>query len=308
MKSTNTKKYNIDYFVQLAKKNKNQKTLISVCPYEDYFLKAINFSYKLQIIKNIILVGDIKKIKKYLLRANINMTNDWQLIDSNNDIEAANKAMQLAKENKNAFLMKGVIDTSVFLKSFLNKEYCLRTKNLLSHCCLSYHPDYQNFYLISDAAIIIKPTLEQKVEIIKNAISLANSLGIKNKYVANLTAKEKVYDKMPSTEIAFELQKIFKKKKIKNCYVSGPLQIDLAINLNSKKIKDNNDPVAGKANILICPDIESANILTKGLVYLGGWSFVGIVLGAKIPVILNSRSTNEKDLIVAICLATIYKK
>ena len=76
MKSANTKKYNIDYFVQLAKKNKNQKTLISVCPYEDYFLKAINFSYKLQIIKNIILVGDIKKIKKYLLRANINMTND----------------------------------------------------------------------------------------------------------------------------------------------------------------------------------------------------------------------------------------
>ncbi len=308
MKQVNTKKYNIDYFVQLAKKNKIQKTLIGVCTYDDCFLKAIAFSIKMQIIKNVVLIGDLKKIQTCLKRTKIKITSDWRLLDCRDDVQAADKAMQLVKKYKNVFLMKGVIDTSVFLKALLNKEYHLKTNSLLSHCCLSYHPDYKNFYLISDAAIIIKPTLEQKVEIINNVVNLANNIGIKNKYIANLTAKEKVYDKMPNTEIAFQLQKIFQKKKIKNCYVSGPLQIDLAINSNSKKIKKNSDPVAGKANILICPDIESANILTKGLVYLGGWSFAGIVLGAKIPVVLNSRSTNEKDLIVAICLANLYKK
>lgn len=296
--------YTLNYFIEIAKQKSNKQqipTLIVTCPYEEYSIKSINECIKLGLIKAIF-VGEKQKIIKAINEANLDQ-NLFNMVDANNDEDAAEKTMELLKNNEGQMLMKGLIDTSLLLKTLLKQEYGLRDKKLMSHCSVAFNEHYDKFYIITDPAMCIKPTLEQKVLIIENAVFLAHALGIKKPNVACLCAKEKPYDKMPDTLDAQELRNLNINGTIKDCVVSGPLQIDLAIDEESARIKNCQDPVAGKANILFCPNIEAANIFAKGIVYLGGWSFAGVILGAKIPFVLTSRSTNERDRILSIAIA-----
>lgn len=285
----------------LKKKNNKNKRIVVVCPYDEYTIDSILWCYKKRIIRPIF-VGEKDKIINLTKNKNI----EFELIEAINDDDAIQKGIDLIKYGQGDVLMKGQVDSSNILRSFLSSKNNLKFDNkIISHCSLAYNKKFKRFFLITDAALNIKPTLEQKKGIIENAVNFAHKLDIENVYVANLCAKEKVYEKMQDTIDANELRKMNENGLIKGCVVSGPLQIDLAIDEESAKIKKCADPVAGKANILVCPNIESANIFAKGIVYLGGWTFAGIILGAKVPFVLTSRSTDEEDRILSIILACI---
>lgn len=298
-------KFNQNYFVNLAKEKLGNKkhTLVVTCPYDVNTIDSIYECHNLGLI-DVILVGDKQQILNAINNAKIEF-NDYQLYDMKDSQECAKKTMELLHNNKANMLMKGLIDTSLLLKTLLNKEYELRTNKLMTHVCLSFNENYNKYYIISDAAMTIKPTIEQKKAIIENAVWFAHCLGINNPKVAQLCAKEKVYEKMPDTMDADKIHQMYLNNEFKNCVISGPLQIDIAVDKESAEIKKVNDPVAGNADILICPNIEAANILTKGLTYLGGWSFAGLIIGSKIPFILTSRSTNKRDRVVSIALACL---
>lgn len=293
----------LNYFIDWALKTKKRKvpTLVITCPYEADSIAAIKKSIELDLI-HALLVGEKKIVEKAAEEANFELTSE-NFFDAKDDADAARITMELLRDDKAQILMKGLIETSLLLKTLLVKDYGLRTGKLFSHAVVSFNDTFDKYYIITDAGMNIAPTLEQKKEIIENSVLLAHALGIKEPKVACLTAKEKVYDKMPATLDADVLQKMNQDGIIKNCIVSGPLQLDNAIDEHSAQVKGIKDPVAGKANILLVPDIEAGNIFSKGLYYLGNWAFAGIVIGAKIPIVLTSRSSDERDQISSICLA-----
>ena len=297
------KNITLDYFIDKALETKKGKvpTLVITCPYEADSIVAIKKAIKLELIKALF-VGEKKLAEKAAKEADFELTSE-NFFDAKDDADAARITMELLRDDKAQMLMKGLIDTSLLLKTLLVKDYGLRTGKLFSHAIVSFNDDFDKYYIITDAGMNIAPTLEQKKEIIENSVLLAHALGIKEPKVACLTAKEKVYDKMPATLDAAALQKMNQDGIIKNCIVSGPLQLDNAINEHSAKVKGIEDPVAGKADILLVPDIEAGNIFSKGLYYLCNWAFAGIVIGAKIPIVLTSRSSDERDQISSICLA-----
>lgn len=299
-----TQKYFENFILNKISTSKKEITIVLTCPYELYTLESINEILKLNIVK-IIFVGENKRIIDKINKHNLKDLLSIQIVDAISDEDAAIKTMILLKEGKANVLMKGKIETSLLLKNFLSKEYELKTNQAISHVCLSFKEGYDKFFIITDAALNIKPNLEQKKQIINNAVTFARFLGIEKPNVANLCAKEKAYEKMPNTMDAQMLHEMYLKGEFNNCVVSGPLQIDLAVSEESAKIKGCKDPVAGKANVLMCPDIESANILSKALTYISGFSFAGILIGAKIPMILTSRSSSERDQKISILLACL---
>lgn len=296
-------KYSQSYFIELAKKTiKNKLVLAVTCPYEPHTLHALDEVVKHQLV-DVILIGEKAKIqinaKDYPHLTNL------KIVDAVDNADAAVKTMELLSAGKAQLLMKGLIDTSLILKTLLNKDYNLKSGKAISHIVMTYSPTHEKYYLISDAAMNIKPNLEQKKAIIQNTVDFAHVLGNPKPNVANLCAKEKPYDKMPDTIDAAALQEMNIKGEITGCIVSGPLQLDTAVDPESVALKQTHDPVAGKADILMCPNIESANILTKGLVYLSDWRFCGVLVGTKIPMVLTSRSSRQEERIVSIALACL---
>lgn len=295
--------YTPKYFIDLAKQANHKKlTLVVTCPYEEYTLSALSECVENSLVE-VILVGKLANFKSMLSK--YPHLKNVRIEDATDDEQAAIKTMQLLANNEAQILMKGLIDTSVILKALLNKEFNLKTGKAISHITLTYSPTHSKYYLVSDAAMNIKPSLEIKKGIVQNCVDFAHVLGIAHPNVAILCAKEKLYDKMPDTIDAVALQTMNKNGEITGCLVSGPLQLDTAVDPSSVSLKDNHDPVAGKADILICPNIEAANIFTKGLVYLSDWRFCGLLVGTKIPMVLTSRASRQEERIVSIALACI---
>lgn len=290
------------FFIDKGLANKKKPIIAAiVCPYKDYFIDSIIESINIGIIDHAILIGD-NRINDLI---NIDDKNKIEVINTNTDIESVNKSIELFKEKKVSIIIKGLVESSLFLKRIISKENNMLKSKLLSHCCVSYNENYSNYYLITDAVVNIKPNLNNKIDIIKNAVSLAHLLGIEKPRVANLCAIEKLNEKMQDTIDATKINEMYKNNEFENCIISGPLQIDNAISSESANIKSIDDDVSGKSNILMCPNIESANILSKALVYLSNWSFCGVLVGTKCPIVLNSRACSKKDMIVSIAIATL---
>ncbi len=216
--------------------------------------------------------------------------------------EAAFKSVELIRTNKAKALMKGNISTPILLKAILNSETGIKRSSVLSHV-LVY--EWENsFKLLTDGGMITHPTLDEKVEIINNAKVLAKNLGIDMPRVAVLSAVEKVNPKMPSTVDAAVLSKMGERKQFgKDCIVEGPLALDNAISLESAHHKGLFNEVAGKADILIAPDIDTGNILGKSLLYFANVQAGGMIIGARCPVIMLSRSDDKQTRINSIKLA-----
>ncbi|MGL4948502.1 MAG: phosphate acyltransferase [Mycoplasma sp.] len=296
--------FSLNYFTNLAQtKLKTRPTIAVTCPYEVYTVNALEHILGCDFV-DVILIGEESKITEAIGLDNPKLSK-CKIVNAENDLDAAKKTMLLLQSGEANILMKGLIDTSVILKELLNKEYDLKSGKPISHVTVTYSPTHKKYFLVSDAAMNIKPNLEQKKAIIQNTVDFAHKLGIEMPYVANLCAKEKPYDKMPDTMEAQALKEMNERGEITGCVVSGPLQLDTAIDESSVELKSTKDPVAGKANILICPNIESANIFTKGLVYLSDWRFCGVLLGTKIPMVLTSRSSKTEERISSIALACL---
>ena len=218
---------------------------------------------------------------------------------------AAARAVELAGACKVEALMKGSLHTDELMSAIVAHESPLRTARRVSHCYLMHTPAYPRPFIITDAAINIAPTLEEKADIVRNAVELAQAIGVATPRVAILAAVETVNPHMPATLDAAALCKMSDRGQIEGAILDGPLAFDNAISAAAAHIKGIESKVAGVADILVVPDLESGNMLAKQLEYLGGASSAGIVMGARVPVILTSRSDSNETRINSCAVAVL---
>lgn len=257
-----------------------------------------------------ILVGPREKIQAVAKESGIDLSR-YELVDSPHSQAAANMAVRLVREGKAEMLMKGSLHTDELMGAVVARDTGLRTARRISHCFVMDVPILEQAIIITDAAVNIFPTLEDKVHIIQNAIDLAHALGKSQPKVAILSAMETVNPKVQSTIEAAALCKMAERGQISGGILDGPLALDNAINLNAAKIKKIESQVAGRADILVVPDLEAGNMLAKSLSFLADADAAGVVLGARVPIILTSRAdsvmTRLASCAVAALVANAYR-
>jgi phosphate acetyltransferase len=253
------------------------------------------------------LIGPREKIEAVAKRSGIDISR-YELIDSPHSLAAAEAAVQLVREGRAEMLMKGSLHTDELMVAVVARDSGLRTARRISHCFVMDVPTLEQAIIITDAAVNIFPTLEDKVHIIQNAIDLAHALGKSQPKVAILSAMETVNPKVPSTIEAGALCKMADRGQITGGILDGPLALDNAINLTAAKIKKIESPVAGQADILVVPDLEAGNMLAKSLSFLADADAAGIVLGARVPIILTSRADSVMTRLASCAVAVLVAK
>jgi phosphate acetyltransferase len=236
-----------------------------------------------------ILVGPREKIEAAARECGLDL-GGCEIVDAPHSHAAAEKAVELVREGKAEALMKGSLHTDELMAAVVRKDTGLRTARRISHCFVMDVPGHEDALIISDAAVNIAPTLEVKIDIVQNAIDLAHALGQPEVRVAILSAMETVNPKVPSTIEAAALCKMADRGQITGGILDGPLALDNAIDMEAAGIKKIVSPVAGRANVLIVPNLEAGNMLAKSLSFLAQADSAGIVLGAQVPIILTSRA------------------
>lgn len=293
---------NIDDIIKFAKE-RGPKIVSVACCQDEEVLIAVENARKEGII-NAILVGDIEKTRDISNGLGINLDN-YELVDIKDLSEACLKAVELVSSGKAHMVMKGLVDTSIILKAVLNKEVGLRTGNVLSHVAVFDIEGYDRLFFVTDAAMNLAPDINGKKQIIENACELVRSLDIEEPKVALICAKEKVNPKMKDTIEAKELEDMYLRGEIKGCIVGGPFALDNAVSEEAAKHKGINHPVAGKADILVVPDIEAGNVLYKSITYFAKCENAGLIVGAKAPIILTSRADSDKTKLNSIALGVL---
>jgi len=251
-----------------------------------------------------ILVGPADKIATTAKSAGIDLGH-LEIVDVPNSIAAAARAVALIKEGRAEVLMKGSLHSDELMSAIVSGEGGLRTGRRISHVFIMDVPTYHKVLIVTDAAINIAPTLEDKVDICQNAIDLAISLGLERPKVALRCAVETVNAKMPATLDAAALCKMAERGQIKGGIVDGPLAFDNAISREAAKTKGIQSEVAGDPDILLAPDLEAGNILAKQLSFLANADSAGMVLGARVPVILTSRADSVRSRIASCAVANL---
>lgn len=270
------------------------------CAEDETVLASVIQAYDLGLIEPI-LFGDKSSIEMIL-----NDRKDvFEIVNSNSKEESCALAVQSISNGTNRLLMKGFVDTSVLLKAVLNKEWGIRDKSVLSHVCVATLPHSDKLFFISDSAMNILPDLMTKKSIIENAVSVARACGVECPKVGVLSAIEKINDKMPSSVDAALLSQMAKRGEILNCTVDGPFAFDNAIDVHAAHHKGVTHPNAGECDVLIVPNIEAGNILYKSITYFSRGDVAGLVVGAKVPIILTSRADSEADKLNSIVCAIL---
>jgi phosphate acetyltransferase len=251
-----------------------------------------------------ILVGPTEKIAATAKAARIDMSR-FRIVDAPHSEASAAKAVELVREGEAELLMKGSLHTDELMGAVVSRDRGLRTGRRISLVFVMDVPTYHKVLIVTDGAINIAPALEDKVDICQNAIDLAVSLGLEKPKVAILAAVETVTSKMPATIDAASLCKMAEREQIKGAILDGPLAFDNAISKKAAKTKGIHSAVAGDPDILLAPDLEAANILAKQLTFLANADSAGLVLGARVPIILTSRADNVRSRIASCAIAMI---
>jgi len=226
-------------------------------------------------------------------------------VESEHSHDSAARAVELVTAGRAEALMKGSLHTDELMGAVVSREAGLRTGRRISHCFVMDVPTHDDVLIISDAAVNIAPPLEVKVDIVQNAIDLAHNLGTNEVRVAILSAMETVNSKVPSTLEAAALCKMADRGQITGAILDGPLALDNAISPEAAKIKKIKSEVAGRANVLIVPDLEAGNMLAKSLTFLADADAAGIVLGARVPIILTSRADSVLTRLASCAIASL---
>ena len=296
---------NFNELYELALKKGPKKIAVAVAQDEDV-LEAIKAGCDKGLIEPI-LVGDKLAIEEIAKKINFNLEN-IEIIDEKDITQATRMATEYVSSGKASVLMKGLVDTSIIMKAVLDHDIGLRTDSIISHVAVFEVPTYHKIFIVTDAAMIIAPSLEQKKQIAENAIALAHSLDIQMPKVAVIAAKEKVSPKMEATVHAKELHEMNTRGEIKGAIVDGPFALDNAVSKDSAKIKGIDSQVAGDADILLMPDIEAGNVLYKALSFLANAKSAGLIVGTKNPIVLTSRADSAEAKLNSIVLATLMAK
>ncbi len=257
-------------------------------PCDTVSLESAVEAAKLGLLKPI-LVGPATRVRDVAAKAGLDISG-FELIDTRHSHESAEKAVELVRCGRAESLMKGSLHTDELMGAVVARDTGIRTARRISHSFVMDVPGHDQALIISDAAVNIAPTLEEKVDIVQNAIDLARALGTQEVRVAILSAMETVNPRMPSTIEAAALCKMADRGQITGGLIDGPLALDNAISVEAAEIKHIVSPVAGRANVLIVPDLEAGNMLAKSLTFLAAADAAGIVLGARVPIILTSRA------------------
>lgn len=296
-------KQGFDDIVAKVKNGGKKKVAVSVA--QDMAVLEAVMEAKQRGIADAILVGDKEKIEEIAECIHMDLSS-YEIIDEPDVIQASLKAVKLAHDGDADMYMKGLIDTKNFLKSVLDKEVGLRTGGALSHVSVFEVPGIDRLLFLADVAFMTYPTLEDKVNIIKNTLPVAKACGVMNPKVAPLAAVEVVNPKMPVTVEAAELTRMNEEGQITGCIVDGPLSLDLAIDPEAAKHKGATDrKIQGDADILLFPDIHAGNLVYKAIVHMVDMKNGCILTGTKVPVILTSRSDTFETKVNSLALAAL---
>jgi len=294
-----------DEVLNKAKDYGPKKMAVASAGAEDV-LKAVEAARKEGLTESI-LVGDKKEIFRIANEMGIDLAN-YEIIDKSDKTKAARYAVELVRNKKVSILMKGMLGTARILRAILDKEIGLRTDRMLSHVYTLQIKGYNRLLTMTDGAMNISPDLKQKAQIIQNAIYYGHSMGIEKPRVAVVAALELVNPDMPATIDAACLAKMSERGQIIGGIVDGPLGFDNAISKEAANHKGIESPVSGEVDIVLVPNIESGNIFAKGLVYLAKAVPAGLLLGAKAPVVLVSRSDSAQSKLYSIALGVLMSE
>ncbi|HSE68749.1 MAG TPA: phosphate acetyltransferase [Gemmatimonadales bacterium] len=273
-------------------------------PCDDASLGAVVEAAKAGIITPI-LVGPAEKIRRAAKESELDIA-PYEIVDAPHSHAAAAGAVELVRLGRATLLMKGSLHTDELMSEVVKRETGLRTARRISHVFVMDVPTYHKVFAVTDAAINIFPSLEDKVDILQNAIDFFVALGRQRPKVAILSAVETINPKIPSTIEAAALCKMAERGQIRGGILDGPLAFDNAISAEAARIKKIDSPVAGDPDIMLVPDLEAGNMLVKNLTFLSRADGAGVVLGARVPIILTSRADNQRTRMASCAVAALY--
>ncbi|HHU22881.1 MAG TPA: phosphate butyryltransferase [Clostridiales bacterium] len=266
------------------------KRVVVAAAYEDHIFESV-FGAQKQGIVYPVLVGEKEKNRE-MLRKYGYISEDYEIVDAPEGICPSQKAVDVINAGDGDFLMKGLMETRDFLKPVIDKKNNLNIGGVMSHFTLADMPSYHKLIALSDAAVVINPTLEEKKAIINNAVRTLKSIGYDRPKVAILCAVEVCNPKMQDTVDAVKLVEMWEKGEIPDCDLAGPLSYDLVMSAESARTKCFDCPWCGDFDLIIVPQMNTGNILIKTWHYSAGANMAGIIVGAKVPIVLTSRSTD----------------
>ena len=297
---------NFAEMAEMVRSNPVKKRIVLACAHDEHSLEAVNEAVKEGIVEAV-LVGKEDMIREIIKEHGLALE-DATIYNADDDVEIAKIAVRLINEGKGDFLMKGKMQTSDLLKQVVNKETGLNMGKVMSHVGLFEVPNYHKLVVLTDGGMLLHPTLEQKAQIVENAVGALNNMGYENPKVAGLCAAEKLNEKAPESVDAAALKEMNEKGEIKDCVIEGPISYDIALSKEIADFKGFESPVAGDADVLLVPDMAAGNFIGKSWVIQGGGRMTGLVVGAKAPIVLTSRGSGADEKFYSIVFAAAASK
>jgi len=292
---------NWDEVIESVRSLREPRRVIVVAANDLHTLEAVRNTMRDGLVKPV-LVGNKKEILNYCGQLGIEMP-ETDIYDEPDVERAAALAVQLIREGKGDFLMKGRLETGQMLKAVVNKETGLGKGRLMSHVAYQEVPTYHKMLLTTDGGMVLAPTLEQKADLIRNAVEMLRALGYDRPKVGVLAGVEKANPKMPETLDGAALKEMNLRGEIEGCVVEGPISLDLALVKERAEVKRYESEVAGDADILLVPNLCTGNVLGKSLVEMAGAKMAGLILGAQVPIVVTSRGSSSEEKYLALVLA-----
>jgi len=280
-----------------------RQTVAVACAQDAEALRAVAEAHALG-LADFILVGNTEKIRTIAEKVELDLS-PFELVDARGETSGAAATVGVVASGRAQILLKGFVDSSVLFRAVLDRDAGLRNGCTVSHTVVMDVPGFEKLYLLTDAAMIIRPDLQTKREIVLNAVKVARALGNSDPVVGVLCESEKVNPKMPATMDAAALVEMNRSGLLPGCRVGGPYALDNAISEEAARHKGMQDPLAGKADILLAPDLAAGNIFYKSLMYFARARSAGVVMGTKAPVLLNSRADSHQTKINAVALGIL---
>ncbi|MBR6825696.1 MAG: phosphate butyryltransferase [Oscillospiraceae bacterium] len=280
-----------------------KKTCAVACAHDAHTLEAI-MTMRNEGLMNCLLVGHTEEIKKIAADHGYEVT-DSEIIEAETDADAAQICVDLVREGKAGFILKGLLQTATLLKAVVNKQTGLNTGSVISHFALVELPGYHKIFAVADSGMIPSPDLDTKKSIIRNAVGAMAKLGYEKPLIAALCAAENVSPKIIETVDAAALKEASLAGELGSCYVEGPISFDLTMNPESAKIKKFESPVVGNADMLLVPNLATGNIMVKTMLQFAHAQMAGAIVGAKCPIALISRSATYEEKYYSLLLCAL---
>lgn len=291
---------NFEDMMAFMKNASEKKTVVVAAADDEHTLEGLHSTMKAGLIKAV-LVGNRDRINEIIKTQGFEI--DAPIIDAEDEQKAAEKAVFLIREGKGDFLMKGKLQTATLLKEVVNKENGLNLGNVMSHVGLFEIPTYHKLVAITDGGMVLNPDLGQKKSIIENAVKALKGVGIDTPKVAVMAGAEVVNPKALESVDADALKKMYLAGEITDCIVEGPISYDLAMSREAAATKGYESPVAGDADIMLMPNMAAGNLVAKSLTVSGNTKMAGIVMGAKVPIVLVSRGASSEEKFLSLLFA-----